>query len=282
MLNESNNNANNGLMTKIWGPPSWISLHAFSFGYPLKPTDEQKNKYKEYFALVGDVLPCKYCRESFKEFISTGDTKLTDDIMKDRGTLTKWLFLVHNAVNKKLGVDYGITYEDVVKRYESYRASCVKSEGKSEGDKIKGCITPLNKSQPYKIAQIKDCPMIPLKLAIKFIEYAKMRGLSDEDLKLNSLMKDCLHNTNQPNNKYGNKWCKRNSECANIIENMRKDDVSSLEQSGHWKGLPTIEELKLIMRLSSNLTVKQLNDLIKKLPFDNIGYKKKYILVNKN
>ena len=26
----------------------------------------------------------------------------------------------------------------------------------------------------------------------------------------------------------------------------------------------------------------QLNDLIKKLPFDNIGHKKKYILVNKN
>ena len=32
----------NGLITKIWGPHFWETLHCVSFGYPLEPTEEQK------------------------------------------------------------------------------------------------------------------------------------------------------------------------------------------------------------------------------------------------
>jgi len=38
----SESNINNGLITKIWGPPTWDCLHSFTFGYPVHPTDEQK------------------------------------------------------------------------------------------------------------------------------------------------------------------------------------------------------------------------------------------------
>lgn len=115
-------NPKNGLVTKIWGPPSWISLHCITYGYPENPTSEQKKNYKKYFQLIGDVLPCGACRSSYKKFISEGDTLLNNKVMKDRKSLTKWFIKVHNKVNKKLGIDYGATYKNVTQRYESYRA----------------------------------------------------------------------------------------------------------------------------------------------------------------
>ena len=40
-------NINNGLITKIWGPGAWEFLHSVTFGYPVSPTDEQKQYYKD-------------------------------------------------------------------------------------------------------------------------------------------------------------------------------------------------------------------------------------------
>lgn len=114
--------SNNGLITKIWGPPSWKFLHSVTFGYPENPDDNHKKNYKRYFELVGDILPCGACRESYKRFINEGHTQLTDDVMKNRETFTRWFYNVHQRVNKKLEIDYGTKYEHVVARYENYRA----------------------------------------------------------------------------------------------------------------------------------------------------------------
>jgi hypothetical protein len=92
-------NSNNGMMTKIWGPGLWVGLHCISFGYPIKPTDEQKQKYKDFFTLIGDVLPCGYCRTSYKQFIENGNTKLTNEVMESRDNLTKWLKNSPNSIN---------------------------------------------------------------------------------------------------------------------------------------------------------------------------------------
>src|SRR5579872_3793999 len=44
--NDSTNpDSNNGLITSIWGPPEWESFHSFTFGFPIKPTEEQKLDY---------------------------------------------------------------------------------------------------------------------------------------------------------------------------------------------------------------------------------------------
>ena len=47
-------NSNNGLISKIWGPGLWIGLHSISFGYPINPSEEQKKNYKQFFELVGE------------------------------------------------------------------------------------------------------------------------------------------------------------------------------------------------------------------------------------
>lgn len=114
--------SNNGLVTKIWGPPSWKFLHCVTYGYPVEPTPEQKKDYKQYFELIAKILPCGACRDSYNKFIHEGDTKLNDTVMNNRNSLTKWFYKLHQKVNKKLNIDYGSTYKNVTQRYEGYRA----------------------------------------------------------------------------------------------------------------------------------------------------------------
>ena len=60
----------NGLITKIWGPHLWFSLNSIVFGFPVKPTLEQKQQYITFFKSLGWVLPCSHCRESYNFFIN--------------------------------------------------------------------------------------------------------------------------------------------------------------------------------------------------------------------
>jgi hypothetical protein len=256
---DDNDNSNNGLITKIWGPGLWLGMHSISFGYPKEPTEEQKKNYKEFFILMGNVLPCSYCRDSYKKFISTGNTELTDDVMKNRESLTRWLYNLHEAVNKKLDVDYGVTYDDVVKRYESYRAKC----NKDDDQPAKGCMMPLDKkAQCYKVAYNVDCPLVHPGIVRKFLNYARIRGLCDDELALI----DKFENSLKMHQKDSDEWCQRNKECRKIITSMRSEGINSLEKEGEWINLPTVEELKLMMRLSSNLSNSELLSLIPKLP----------------
>lgn len=245
-------NQNNGLITKIWGPGLWVGMHSITFGYPINPTEENKKDYFNYFKNVGNTLPCKYCRESYNKFIQEPDTRL-EDFLENRERLTYWLYLIHEKVNKKLGVDYGITFEDVKKRYESYRAQCSSVINK----KAKGCVVPLNKKKnSYQVLCQKDCPVIDYKLAKKFYFYAVERGFNKDEI---VRLKNCkVHQKNK--DKF---WDMRNKYCEKLIKKMRNEGLPSLETDGKYQGKPTINELKLILLLCSNLPKDQLEELSK-------------------
>ena len=34
-----------GMLTLIWGPPLWHTLHTISFNYPVKPNKDDKDNY---------------------------------------------------------------------------------------------------------------------------------------------------------------------------------------------------------------------------------------------
>jgi len=241
-------NINNGLITKIWGPSLWIGLHCITFGYPINPTDEQKENYKIFFEKVGDVLPCKHCRESYKIFIKEQDTDI-DNALENRDSLTKWLYDIHNKVNEKLGVDYGLTYDMVQKKYESYRAKCVEK-------KANGCVVPLyNKKKCYQEIKKKDCPIINYEIAYLFIDYAVKRKLN---YKYFSFLNKDLKNNKK-------KWDKRNKYCDIIISYMRENNIPSIEKNGKYEGLPTILEIQLILAMSTNLPKNELINILYKL-----------------
>ena len=166
-------NSDNGMMTYIWGPSLWHSLHTMSFNYPVKPTDKQKKEYLEFFKSLKNVLPCKYCRQNYIENIKV--IKLNKSTMKNRNTLSRWLYNLHNHINKQLGKNINITYEEVRDRYESFRSRCSLTDKKttsSKKSKEKGCLEPISGIKTKCILKIvpkdKKCDTIqPLNPQIK-------------------------------------------------------------------------------------------------------------------
>lgn len=65
------------------------------------PTVPQRRAaVKEWFELLEFVLPCKYCRASFHDYMQA--QPLTDEIMETPATFGRWMYEIHNRVNDKL------------------------------------------------------------------------------------------------------------------------------------------------------------------------------------
>jgi len=131
-----------GMQTRVWGPAGWLFLHSIAQNYPWEPTAEKKSEYFLFFKMIGNVLPCRYCRESYQQYITEGSTCLNKSVMESRRTLVEWLYNVHNKINKKLGYTDTPKLKEVWDRYESYRSKCTKSPEVKEHIK-KGCTDPL-------------------------------------------------------------------------------------------------------------------------------------------
>ena len=94
------------------------------------------------------VLPCKYCRDNFKENLKKINFKKSD--FKNRETFSKFIYNLHNIVNISLGKSKYKTYEEVAIYYEKFRASCDK--------KKKKCKEPFKGNIKYKsIITITEC-----------------------------------------------------------------------------------------------------------------------------
>jgi hypothetical protein len=241
-------NKHNGLITKIWGPSMWESLHCIAFGYPIEPTCEQKQQYKDFFKNLMYVLPCRFCRDSYGDFITKEeDTILKDEDFANRESLTKFVFKIHNRVNKKLGMNYNISYDDFVKKYESYRAKCIPNE--------KGCNMPLDlKADSFNMSKIIHAPVIKPYHFDRFKDYAKKRGVIFDDR-----MKQIL----EIKDRFSNVWQMRDRKCRHIINKMRHLGIPSVEKDGEYKNMPTIEELQLISLMSTNICCEELDIIIK-------------------
>lgn len=152
--------------TKNWGPPLWESLFMFAANYPItiKKTKEHtqlKNHYKNYYTSLKYMLPCKYCRMSYKTFLKELPI---EPYLTSRKCLMYWLYLIKDKVNTKLihheeiliqeledsdmtnkekkKIIKGVfrttpspTFESVCKYYEQFRAKCSK--------KTKSCSIPV-------------------------------------------------------------------------------------------------------------------------------------------
>jgi hypothetical protein len=241
-------NANNGLLTKIWGRFYWPIIHCTTFGYPVEPQEGDAERYRKWIEGVGITLPCKYCRESFQKFITEGDTKVTDEIFKNRESFTKWGYRIHQRVNSKLGVEYGLEYEDIVPIYESFRAKCVKKD--------QGCTMPIDlKVESYMKAEIRHAPVVSCRFSKMFVKYAGDRGIklySEMVKKYDKLLKD-------------KNRADRDKKCIKIIDYMRKNSIDCTETNGKYKGLPTKTEIMLLAMRCSNISMHEHDNIIKKL-----------------
>jgi len=137
-----------GMLTSVWGPSLWHYLHTMSFNYPNKPTKEDKKHYKEFIINLKNVLPCKYCRINLNNNLKSLPLRNCD--MKNRDTFSRYVYKLHEHVNKMLKKKSGLSYCDVRERYEHFRSRCTQDKptifkfNKTRKNKPeKGCTEPL-------------------------------------------------------------------------------------------------------------------------------------------
>lgn len=111
-----------GMLTTVWGPGMWHYLHTMSFNYPIKPTNSDKINYRKFILNLQHVLPCKYCRINLKENFKK--LPLNMCAMKNRDSFSRYVYTLHEHINKMLKKKSGLTYCQVRERYEHFRARC--------------------------------------------------------------------------------------------------------------------------------------------------------------
>jgi len=131
-----------GMLTKVWGPSLWHYLHTMSFNYPINPTILQKKKYRELILNMQYTLPCKHCRTNLKKNLK--NKPLQKCHLKNRETFSKFIFQLHERINKQLGKTSKLTYCQVRDRYENFRSRCDKTKKNNKifkftKKKHKGC-----------------------------------------------------------------------------------------------------------------------------------------------
>jgi hypothetical protein len=137
-----------GMVTSIWGPPLWHYLHTMSFNYPNHPTNEEKKHYMNFILNLKYVLPCKHCRMNLRTNFK--QLPLTKKDMKNRDTFSRYVYELHELINKMLNKKSNLSYCMVRERYEHFRARCTTNKPKifkykkyTRKNKEKGCTEPL-------------------------------------------------------------------------------------------------------------------------------------------
>ena len=91
----------------IWGKCTWVLIHTIAINYPLYPTKEDKKRIYNFFSTLGEVLPCKYCRQHYRENLKEIPIQANSKM-----DLVWWTIDLHNKVNM-------ITNKPVLSREEA-------------------------------------------------------------------------------------------------------------------------------------------------------------------
>jgi len=81
--------------THVWGPKGWLYLHTVAQNYT---TTNAKN-YVLFFTIIEDILPCKWCRLSYKSYVAELPP---EPFLNTQKEFSYWFYTIHNKVNDKL------------------------------------------------------------------------------------------------------------------------------------------------------------------------------------
>lgn len=138
-IDYTNYHSLSGLSTKHWGPGGWHFLFSCIIGaYPIKITNSKEHKlikfhFDQLFKTLGYIMPCVFCRDSYKLFYNELPIK---PFLKGRIELMFWLYLIRDKVNQKLIKQEKKCYHDEKKRLKKEYKKNTISE-KEYYDKLK-------------------------------------------------------------------------------------------------------------------------------------------------
>lgn len=89
------------LSPKFWGKYFWKTMHIITVSYPLHPSKNDMNAFKNLIESMKYLLPCDECSSNLKKKLQF--FCLTDDILQNKANLILWLHTLHNMVNAHTG-----------------------------------------------------------------------------------------------------------------------------------------------------------------------------------
>ena len=135
-------NSSDGMQSAIFGPAFWLTIHITSFNYPVNPSKQNKKDYYNWLMTIGNILPCKFCRDNFPKNLKAA--KFSWKVMDSRDTFSRFCYDLHDAVNCMLNKS-SPPFEEIRDRYESFRARCLSEKEKQKMLAVQnelGCVRP--------------------------------------------------------------------------------------------------------------------------------------------
>jgi FAD-linked sulfhydryl oxidase len=157
--------------TKIWGPSFWQSLHLLSLAYPEAPSQVDMDSHKQFLYSLARVLPCPICRQHFLSYLSEVDL---DIILKNKDSFVRFIFSVHNDVNKRLDKPQW-TYEQFYEYYSAILASgtspCAQKSGFSSSGGPGDSFVDWLKSFPWPAIIVVFLLIMALVITLKYTSF---------------------------------------------------------------------------------------------------------------
>ena len=117
---------------KIWGPHYWFFLHTIAMSYPKFPNAVTKKKYYEFIQNLPLFLPVESMAGEFSKLL---DQYPVQPYLDNKESFIRWMWFIHNKINKKLEKPQISLNDFYVKYYEEYKPI---NEKMSEYYKIRG------------------------------------------------------------------------------------------------------------------------------------------------
>lgn len=117
---------------KIWGPHYWFFLHTIAMSYPVHPNAVTKKKYYDFVQNIPLFIPVESMAGEFSKLL---DQYPVQPYLDNKESFIRWLWFIHNKINKKLEKPQISLNDFYVKYYEEYKPM---NEKMSEYYKIRG------------------------------------------------------------------------------------------------------------------------------------------------
>jgi hypothetical protein len=111
-----------GMVPFLWGPMAWRQAHGMAYVFDTRVDDDVSEQTAELFVLfligLAWILPCSTCRESYTDYL-LGYLKrdLIEQYFAPR-KVQRFVFDLHNMVNKKLDRPLATDFDLVLRRSE--------------------------------------------------------------------------------------------------------------------------------------------------------------------
>ena len=102
------------MSTKSWGKPFWIALSATALGFHLNQSYKLETKikhYKTFFNSLQYILPCGFCRESYKIYYKKLNIERYMRSPK-KWSMIRFIYDLKECVNRKLRAQEAALFEE--------------------------------------------------------------------------------------------------------------------------------------------------------------------------